>query len=175
MTNQPNPDGKAVLQKWVCRLPFMQQTVILSSIRGPDGAGKYSKVKPLLRWFRRCVLVSSLDGCVLSDPFDRRGGSFMGSSFPMSDEFREDMGRLSDESREQIFHTVARDEKIRLLKPLVNAYMVSLDELPLHCHVHMLSSAEVLGYKHPSPWIGEFWLSFYRDLANDMHLEIEPR
>lgn len=59
----------------------MQQTVLLTSIRGPDGVAKYHKVKYLLRWLRRCVLLSAMDGKVLGNPYDSNGGSFTGPSF----------------------------------------------------------------------------------------------
>ena len=44
-----------VLQPWVSGLTFMQQTVLLTAIRGPDGVPKYGPTKMLLRWFRRCI------------------------------------------------------------------------------------------------------------------------
>jgi len=38
-----------VLQPWVEKLPMMQQTVLMTAIRGPDGLPKYGNVKYLLR------------------------------------------------------------------------------------------------------------------------------
>jgi hypothetical protein len=40
----------AVTQDWVNNLTFMQQSVLLSAIRGPDGFAKFHKAKPLIRW-----------------------------------------------------------------------------------------------------------------------------
>src|SRR5262245_28467293 len=57
-TMTTNQQPRAVLQDWVQERPFMQQTVLLTAIRGPDGIAKYSSVKLLLRWYRRCVLLS---------------------------------------------------------------------------------------------------------------------
>lgn len=67
--------NNSVTQPWTHGLTFMQQTVLLTAVRGPDGSPKYGPTKMLLRWYRRCTLLSSLDGGrVLEDPFDRNGG-----------------------------------------------------------------------------------------------------
>src|ERR1700732_1509287 len=70
-----------VTQAWAHQITYMQQTVLLTAVRGPDGVPKYHPCKYLLRWFRRCTLVSSLDGFVLDSPDEPGGGSFMGPSF----------------------------------------------------------------------------------------------
>ena len=67
-----------VLQNWVLALPLMQQTVLLSAIRNADGVAKFHKQKPLIRWYRRCVLLSAFDGKALLDPSSPGGGSFTG-------------------------------------------------------------------------------------------------
>lgn len=67
-----------VLQDWVHGLPFMQQSVLITATRGPDGLRKDHISKVLLRWLRRCYMVSAFDKIVLSDPYDPRGGSFTG-------------------------------------------------------------------------------------------------
>lgn len=69
---------KSVLQKWVQDLTFMQQSVLMSAIRGPDGIRKKHKCKDLIRYFRRCLLVSAFEGEVILDPFTKGGGSFTG-------------------------------------------------------------------------------------------------
>lgn len=66
-----------VTQEWVHRLPFMQQTVLLTAVRGPDGIRKYHPCKDLLRWFRRCTLISALavrklDDILRLEGFDKR-------------------------------------------------------------------------------------------------------
>lgn len=40
-----------VLQEWVCKLPWKQQSVLLSGLRGPD-MHHYPKIKILTRWLR---------------------------------------------------------------------------------------------------------------------------
>jgi len=75
--HQPNV-YRPVIQEWVCRLPYMQQTVLLTCVRGPDGLHKEHPAKNILRWFRRCTLVSAFDGEVLTHPDQPGGGSFTG-------------------------------------------------------------------------------------------------
>lgn len=62
-----------VLQNWVTDLTFMQQTVLISAVRGPDGLRKDHPVKILLRWYRRCILISAFDKKALTDPFYHGG------------------------------------------------------------------------------------------------------
>lgn len=70
--------GRSVLQAWVTNLPFMQQAVLLSAIRGPDGVAKGHQCKDLIRFYRRCVLISAFTGEAILDPFAEGGGSFTG-------------------------------------------------------------------------------------------------
>lgn len=145
--------NKSVLQEWVVGIPMMQQTVLLTAIRGPDGLPKYGCVKMLLRWFRRCVLLSAMDGCTLSDPFDKNGGSFTGPSFSA--------GNLQNTGWESNM-----DE-------IVGEYLKTLDAIPHHFQLHFLHAVEILGYKHPDKRIGAWWIAVYRRLVNDMHLHCE--
>ena len=46
--------SKCVLQPWVLNLTYMQQSVLITSVRGPDGIRKDHVAKLLLRWLRRC-------------------------------------------------------------------------------------------------------------------------
>lgn len=145
----------SVLQDWTHGLSFMQQTVLLTAIRGPDGLPKYAGVKYLLRWYRRCILMSSLDGEILSNPCDPRGGSFMGPSFDRdpimgySEGWQQPMDRIVDD------------------------YLRELDGIPHHFQLHLMHAAEIVGYKHPDKWISRWWCHVYRRLVNDMHLHPE--
>lgn len=130
---------------------MMQQTVLLTAIRGPDGIAKYGCVKMLLRWYRRCVLVSALDDAVLETPYDRNGGSFTGPSLPV---VREDWEAPMDE--------------------IVSEYLRTQDALPFHFQMHLMHSAEILGYKHPNPRIATWWGRVYVRLVNSLHLRVEP-
>lgn len=146
LTRGPKP----VTQEWVHGLTFMQQTVLLTAIRGPDGLPKYHPVKYLLRWYRRSTLISSLDGYVLARPYLDGGGSFMGKSFELSD--RDWINELDD---------------------LAGKYIQSLDEVPHHFQLHFMHAAEIVGYKHPEELVAIWWRSFYFRLVNDMHLNPE--
>ena len=147
--------GKPVIQDWVTDLPFMQQTVLMTAVRGPDGTPKYGPVKMLMRWYRRCVLVSSLDGEVLTNPYDGRGGSFMGPSIEMANEH--------DHPWEGVMDLI------------VDEYLRALDALPHHFQLHLLHSAQIVGYKHPDFRIQRWWHDgVYIRLVHDMHLRPEP-
>jgi len=137
----------SVLQNWVLGLPFMQQTVLLTAVRGPDGCPKYGSAKFLLRWFRRCLLLSAFDRAVIGDPINTGGGSFTGPSTA---------GVVED--WEQPMHEV------------VSNYLRDLDAIPHHFQLHLLHAAEIMGYKHPDERIRDWWDATYRRLVRDMHL-----
>lgn len=141
--------AKSALQDWVCNLTIMQQSVLLGAIRGPDGIAKYHACKYLVRWYRRCVLVSALDGKILETPYAFGGGSFTGPSYEAT--------------------TLAHDWRPRM-NGLVDNYLQSVDEMPHHYLMHFMHAAEILGYKHPQDDKREWWLSIYLRLVHDMHL-----
>lgn len=145
----------AVTQTWTHDLPFMQQTVLLLALRGPDNVPKYGPPKMLLRWMRRCILISALDGEVLTDPYDQRGGSFTGPSF----------GDDGDAAN-QIFD-------IEFNQTHVPEYIQALDAIPRHFHLKFMQTCEILGYKHPHPRIRKFWHELYVRLVKEMHLHPE--
>lgn len=68
----------SVLQPWVQELPIMQQSVLLSSVRNADMVEKGHPSKDLIRWYRRCILVSAFEGEAFKSPYTRGGGSFTG-------------------------------------------------------------------------------------------------
>lgn len=140
-----------VTQAWTHALTFMQQTVLLAAVRGPDGVAKYHASKFLLRWYRRCILVSSLDGIVLETPYHPAGGSFMGPSISV----------LSPE--------LAQDW-CPMMEDVIGGYLRSLDELPHHYQLHFLHAVEIVGYKHPDLVIRAWWCRLYQILVEDMHL-----
>ena len=122
---------------------MMQQSGLFTAIRGPDGLHKNHISKVLLRWYRRCILLSVFDRCVLKDPYDPRGGSFTGPC----------VGMTIDEA--------------------LNEYIRTLDEVPHHFQLHFMHGAEILGYQHPDPEIRAWWLLTYRRLVADAHLRPE--
>jgi hypothetical protein len=138
----------AVTQSWLGGLTMMQQSVLLSAIRGCDGIPKLHKAKALVKWYRRCILISAFDGKVLTDPGAAGGGSFTGPCV----EYLPDL--------------TWRQQMI----PVVNDFLDSRDELPFHYQVHMMHAFEIAGYKHPAPETREFWLGVYARMVAALHL-----
>jgi len=150
----------AVTQPWTHSLTFMQQTVLLTAVRGPDGLPKYSGVKYLLRWYRRCILVSSLDGgVILENPYTPVGGSFMGPSF--------DENRLSMDTNENPRRPATWQDH---MDDIVSQYLRELDGIPHHFQLHLMHSFEIVGYKHPSVEIRDWFNLAYQRLVHDLHL-----
>lgn len=136
----------SVFQTWVEDLTLMQQTVLITAVRGPDGIQKDHIAKVLLRWYRRCILLSAFDGSVYLNPYCAGGGSFMGPS---------------------------AKEHNETLDNVVDGYLRSVDEVPHHFQLHFMHAAEIVGYCHPIEEIREWWFSFYKRIVNDAHLNIE--
>lgn len=141
-----------VTQAWTHGLSMMQQTVLLTAIRGPDGLPKYGCVKMLLRWFRRCVVFSAMDRMVLASPLREGGGSFTGPSV----DWRKTCGVWQTDMDE-----------------IVSEYLRSLDAVPHHFQMHFMHAVEILGYKHPVADVRQWWGEVYLRLVNDLHLHPE--
>jgi hypothetical protein len=151
-TAAPPSGGKPrpVTQPWVHGISMMQQSVLLAAIRGPDGLAKYGGgAKMLLRWYRRCILLSAMDGKVLANPIDVNGGSFTGPSLDGDD----DLDHWSDRMQQH-----------------VNDYLRQVDALPHHYQMHFMHAVEIVGYKHPDQVIRHFWHQLYLRLVHDFHL-----
>lgn len=147
----------SVVQNWVQGLPFMQQSVLLSAVRGPDGLPKYNAAKMLMRWYRRCILVSALDNDVLTNPFDKRGGSFTGPSFSYTQ---------CDEAKEEGYY----DNWHGSMMSVVSEYIRNLDGMPAHFSNHLRDAIEILGYKHPNEYRRKFWYDTYVRLVKELNL-----
>lgn len=169
---------KNVLQDWVSELPLMQQTVLLTAIRGPDGVRKDHVSKLVLRWLRRCILVSAFDKCVLTNPYDERGGSFTGPSMEYYTSEYDGLTRYclwgKGLARGYLPPGVhGRKTWPEAMIDLFGAYIKATDELPHHFQAHVRNSVEILGYKHPNQYIRESWWRFYLMLCDDLHLNRE--
>lgn len=134
----------SVVQLWVSDLTMMQQSVLFTAIRGPDGIQKEHIVKVVLRAFRREVLLSAMDGKVLETPYVPGGGSFTG---PVP---------------------VTMSLEGAMLKTINNS-----DELPHHFLMHLAHASQIIGYKHPDPLKRAVWGAFYRAWCTSMHMEPE--
>lgn len=152
----------SVLQPWVQNLTLMQQSVLLGAIRGPDGIQKYSAAKYLLRWFRRCVLISAFDNCVLTDPCDPRGGSFTGPS----------TSAANTAETTECFGTPVLSWILEMENHVGN-YFREFDVYPSHFTKHFMMAVEILGYKHPDAAIRFWWNDLYMRLVKDLHLNPE--
>jgi hypothetical protein len=174
----------SVLQDWVQNLTFMQQTVLLTAVRGPDNIPKYGPTKYLLRWYRRCILRSSLDnGMVIDNPWrDDVGGSFMGPSITRSNStpYLYTFGAQACGSDRDTWEDAMDD--------VVSSYLREVDALPHHFQLHFMHAVEIVGYKHPGTLapgklpafdtdysIPIWWSAVYRRLVHDMHLHPETK
>lgn len=159
-----------VLQEWVSEIPMMQQTVLLTAVRGPDGVTKYHPSKYLLRWYRRCLLLSAMDGRTIEDPYEENGGSFTGPTmkcYVTPDGVGYCYTPLAVDG-------VKCDTVVQALDITATEYIKSLDAVPHHYQLHFMHAVEILGYKHPRSDIRKWWNTLYERLVNDMHLRSEP-
>lgn len=141
---EPQRPYNPVIQDWVCRLPFTQQSVLLSAMRNADGVEKGHPSKDLIRWFRRCVVLSAFDGRALTNPYEPGGGSYTG---PLRDD--------------------------QTLEDAADAFLRARDGMSLHYYAHAMHAFEIVAYHHPDDTIGEFWLAVYERMALALHLRPE--
>ncbi len=153
-------------QGWTHSLSFMQQAVLLSAIRGCDGMPKLHKHKPLVKWYRRCILLSAFDGVALTDPWAPGGGSFTGPLAEMSADTLKTFQRFEERGRG---HKFIYDWRCSQLQKASDDFMDSRDELPAHYTTHFMHAIEVVGYKHPDLEIREFWHDLYVRMVHALH------
>lgn len=148
-----NPKRECVLQDWVLSLSFMQQSVLLTVIRGPDAVSGSHVAKTILRWYRRCILKMAFGHFVAPTVDFKGGGSFTG---PLS---------LSP------YGTI---------EEAVNVYFKSVDGLPHHFQMHLMHAAQIIGEHHPDNIEEDaikksFWQRFYSRYVQSLHLCPETR
>lgn len=166
--NQPSRFGP-VQQQWVLEIPFMQQSVLFAAVRAPDGLRKDHPVKVLLRWYRRCILLSAFDKRVLETPFEAGGGSFTGPfEARHADQFCDGRGRsfywrghIIPENAQEAFNYMRE------------VYLRHVDEMPHHFQLHFMHAAQIVGAHHPNDQIRQWWKDFYLMIVNDAHLHPE--
>lgn len=144
-----------VMLPWTENLPFMQQSVLITATRAPDGLKKDHPVKVILRWYRRCIMWSAFERKWLKSPFEHGGGSFTG---PFSDIHAAEMGIYSSEGEWETFDQVR------------GVYLRYVDEMPHHFQLHLMHAVEILGYHYPDDAVRKWWNEFYLMIVNDMHL-----
>ncbi len=161
----PNNEKRSVFQDWVHGLSFMQQSVLMAAVRGPDNIRKDHVAKMLLRWYRRCILLSAFDNCAVMNPVYPGGGSFTGPSVHAS----------TCGETDELNAYVVRDEMWAVqMYDVVKDYLSCVDELPHHFQLHLMHASEILGYMHPDDNIRMFWNTVYLMIVNDAHLLPEP-
>jgi hypothetical protein len=153
-----------VQQGWVINIPMMQQTVLFAAIRAPDGIRKNHPVKVLMRWYRRCILLSSFDRRALLDPFVSGGGSFTG---PFKRQHAEAVHGISIHPADWQRHARAYFDDTR------KEYLNYVDELPHHFQLHFMHAAQIIGAHHSDVDIRSWWNHFYLMIVNDAHLHPE--
>lgn len=143
-------------QEWVLQIPYMQQSVLFAAVRAPDGMRKNHPVKVLLRWYRRCILLSAFDRRSLTDPFEPGGGSFTGP--------------FTLEHAAGIFGIANVREAWGQIREM---YLAHVDEIPHHFQLHFMHAAQIVGVHHPDRAIRIWWDGFYLMIVNDAHLHPE--
>lgn len=155
---------KCVLQDWVLDLSYMQQSVLISGVRGCDGLTKYHPAKYIQRWFRRCFMLSAMDGRALTHPGESNGGSFTGPVPQCQPLWSNTSGPLGKPG-----------EWWEPMDEAFGDYLKLVDEVPHHFHCHLMHGAEILGYHHPDVSIRNWWHKTYLRMVNDMHLLPESK
>ncbi|MEM6381119.1 MAG: hypothetical protein AAF739_00460 [Pseudomonadota bacterium] len=160
MSANTKPIGPAQ-QEWVLQIPIMQQSVLFAAVRAPDGIRKNHPVKVLLRWYRRCVLLSAFDQTALLSPFELGGGSFTG---PFENHHADEFvwSRLPERGLLATAFDMMRD-----------VYLEHVDELPHHFQLHFMHAAQIVGVHHSEQSIRNWWWHFYLMIVNDAHLQPE--
>lgn len=166
---------KCVLQDWVCELPYMQQGVLVSSIRGADGVVKNHPSKSLMRWLRRCILKSAFDKAVIDNPYHPGGGSYTGPSFDLNDTRFSNLVKYSATDNNERGFVVMEVDWEKAMDIVVKEFMDSQDSLPLHFYLHVVHASSIIAYQHSDERIRNWWSHTYNRMAHDMHLAPETK
>jgi len=159
-----------VQQEWVLKIPLMQQSVLFAAIRAPDGLRKNHPVKVLMRWYRRCVLLSAFDKRALLDPFQEGGGSFTG---PFTWNHAIKMG-IDTSAYDMAKASWVNDVKLSTaFNKTREVYLSHIDEMPHHFQLHFMHAVQILGVHHDNENIRAWWKEFYLMIVNDAHLHPE--
>jgi len=55
----------------------------------------------------------------------------------------------------------------------IKSFFEDCDSYPLHFAMHLVHTAEIIGYKHPNPEVARFWRDFYFDFCHTVHFNPE--
>lgn len=164
-------DFGPVQQPWLLKIPLMQQSVLFAAIRAPDGLRKDHPIKVLMRWYRRCIMLSAFDRRALADPFEEGGGSFTGpfTEFHAAEIF----GTWFSEGNNRMLAREWIADPWALFDRTREMYLRHVDEMPHHFQLHFMHAAQIIGVHHPVSHTREWWNKFYLMIVNDAHLQPE--
>lgn len=152
---------KSVLQDWVMTLPMMQQAVLCSALRGPDGVSKLSNVKVPLRFFRGVILNPADPELIEQGRLD----VFMTFNLGYYDP-DEGTGYVKDGVAFSRFQAICAE------------FLSDLDQYNIHFLTHFMHAIEIVGYKYgrgklvggPELQIREQWNWLYAELCRALHV-----
>jgi hypothetical protein len=142
--------GKGIVKEWVCALGARMQGVLLAAVRGADGIDRDETSKILARMYRPLILYTH----------DENPSSFM---MPVTYGPADPTGRFSAMDH----HT------LESLREHMKAFAKNHDHLPHHYILHFVHAAEIVGYKHPDPFVRDVWLGFYNRMCDKFHMNPE--
>lgn len=142
---------ESVVHDWVSELPFMQQALLFTALRGPDGSPKDCPAKDMVKFLRAAVLKPAMmTGGVWTDWKPMPSDSFM---FGMYDGKSYMSDGVFDRYRVEFFKDT--------------------DSYPMHFLMHLIHAAQVIAYKHPDVSIRTAWLNFYKHACLSLHMDEE--
>jgi hypothetical protein len=143
---------ESVLHDWVHALPFQQQALLLTAMRGPDGLPKHNVAKVIVRFLRGAVI--------------KPAGNWTGEN--NNDFMWGNYLSVRSSSGEWRGH-----DSVKPFQWWVAELWNDPDAYPFHFLMHLLHASEVVGYKHPDDKIRREWLKFYRTGVYSLHLQEE--
>lgn len=162
----------AATQDWLTRIPIMQQTVLLSAIRGMDGMRKLHPAKMLIRFYRRCVLIDALDQRAIENPYEDGGGDFTGPSLEIFKGHDQTplLYAYDRSSPNGVGQYVPLDRWPLAMQRVADDFVRARDEMPLHYYSHSMHAFQIIGAHHPDEKIAAFWQAIYVRMAHALHL-----
>lgn len=137
---------ESVLHDWVHLLPFQQQALLMTGMRGPDGCSKHNNAKVIVRYLRGAVLKPA------GDWNGKNNNDFMWGEYIIPN---------GPYNTTDLFIEYSK------------GFWESHDEFPHHFIMHLIHCAEVVAYHHPVGDIRRSWNAFYLDGCKSFHMAPE--
>jgi hypothetical protein len=136
--------AKCVLQDWVLQnCSLRMQGVLVIALRGPDGAVKESKAKPIVRTIRALVMNSGREGKPMELGTGWKTDPFM--------------------TMKWISHDIDWDEA-------KSNFFGDMDSYNLHFFQHLIHAMAIIGMYHPHQLIRVRCWHFYTEACNRLHV-----